>query len=155
MHTLTQTDDYALLLQQAQALLEDEPDLLANLANIAALVYHSIPQINWVGFYIYKDNQLVLGPFQGLPACTRIQMGKGVCGTAAQTRRIQNVLDVHLFPGHIACDSASNSEVVIPVLFKQQLYGVFDIDSPNFNRFDPMLQTFLEDIVDLIEQKNG
>jgi len=155
MHTLPQTEDYTLIFKQAQALLEDENNWLANMANLSSLVYHSIPNLNWVGFYIYKDNELVLGPFQGLPACTRIQIGKGVCGTAALTLQVQNIADVHQFPGHIACDNASNSELVIPLKINQTLYGVFDIDSPVYNRFDQDLQSLLQDIALLIEQKNG
>jgi len=147
MHTLEKTNDYALMLEQIKALIADERDTLANMANIASFVYHSVSDLNWVGFYLLKESDLVLGPFNGLPACTRIKMGKGVCGTSAQTRTVLNVPDVHLFEGHIACDSASNSELVVPVLINNQIYGVFDVDSPLHNRFDPELETFLIDVV--------
>ncbi len=146
MNTLIPTQDLDLLLKQAEALLEGEKDKIANMANLSALVYHSIPDLNWVGFYIYKDRELVLGPFQGLPACVRLQLNKGVCGTSAALRKTLNVPDVHVFEGHVACDSASNSECVVPIYFDDDLYGVFDVDSPLFNRFDKDLQQFLEDI---------
>jgi len=146
MNTLIPTQDLDLLLKQAEALLEGEKDKIANMANLSALVYHSIPDLNWVGFYIYKDRELVLGPFQGLPACVRLQLNKGVCGTSAKLRKTLNVPDVHVFEGHVACDSASNSECVVPIYFDDELYGVFDVDSPLFNRFDKDLQQFLEDI---------
>ena len=112
------------------ALLAGERDLIANAANTAALVYDALPGLNWAGFYLYKSGELVLGPFQGKPACVRIAIGKGVCGTAAARRETVLVEDVHAFPGHIACDSASNSEVVIPLLRKRELLGVLDLDSP-------------------------
>jgi GAF domain-containing protein len=147
MHTLEKTNDYALMLEQIKALIADEGDTLANMANIASFVYHSVGDLNWVGFYLLKESDLVLGPFNGLPACTRIKMGKGVCGTSAQTRMVLNVSDVHLFEGHIACDSASNSELVVPVLINNQIYGVFDVDSPLHNRFDPELEAFLIEVV--------
>ncbi len=147
MNTVTLTQDLDLLLKQAEALLEGEKDKLANMANLSALVYHAIPDLNWVGFYIYKDRELVLGPFQGLPACVRLQLNKGVCGTSASLRKTLNVPDVHAFEGHVACDSASNSECVVPIYLKDELYGVFDVDSPLYNRFDKELQKFLEDIV--------
>lgn len=147
MNTLTLTQDLDLLLKQAEALLEGEKDKIANMANLSALVYHAIPDLNWVGFYIYKDRELVLGPFQGLPACVRLQLNKGVCGTSASLRKTLNVPDVHTFEGHVACDSASNSECVVPIYFKDELYGVFDVDSPLYDRFDKELQKFLEDIV--------
>ncbi|KAF0226409.1 MAG: GAF domain-containing protein [Erysipelotrichaceae bacterium] len=146
MNTLIPTQDLDLLLKQAEALLEGEKDKIANMANLSALVYHSIPDLNWVGFYIYKDRELVLGPFQGLPACVRLQLNKGVCGTSASLRMTLNVPDVHAFEGHVACDSASNSECVVPIYFIDELYGVFDVDSPIVNRFDKELQKFLEDI---------
>lgn len=153
MHTLEKTDDYALLLKQVEALVSDEPDDLANLANIASFVYHSIPDLNWVGFYLLKGSDLVLGPFNGLPACTRIPMGKGVCGTAAQRKTVLNIADVHGFEGHIACDSASNSELVVPIILRNQVIGVFDIDSPVHDRFDLALQNFLIEVVQRIQTK--
>lgn len=127
---------YPQLLEQTKSLIAGEPDLIANLANISALLYHNLADVNWAGFYLYKDDQLVLGPFQGLPACIRIPMGKGVCGTAAQTNTTQRIEDVHEFPGHIACDAASNSEIVIPIVVNETLLGVLDIDSPKLSRFN-------------------
>lgn len=119
------------------SLIQDEPDALANLANGAALIYHGMTDLNWAGFYLFKENQLILGPFQGKPACIRIPLGKGVCGTAAQNRTAIVVRDVHEFPGHIACDAASASELVIPILRDGRLVGVLDIDSPVKDRFSP------------------
>ena len=127
--------NYDTLNQQALALLGDEPDVVANLANISSLLFTELSDINWAGFYLYKDDQLVLGPFQGRPACIRIPMGKGVCGTAAQTLTIQRITDVHDFPGHIACDAASNSEIVLPLVVNGELFVVLDIDAPIFDRF--------------------
>ena len=126
---------YQRLEQQAQALLSGESDTIANMANISALLYNELTDVNWAGFYLYKENQLVLGPFQGQPACIRIEMGKGVCGTAAANQTTQRISDVHQFEGHIACDSASNSEIVIPIVINEQLLGVLDIDSPEYDRF--------------------
>ena len=117
-------------------LIGDEPDWLANLANASALIWLMIEDINWAGFYLMKNGKLVLGPFQGKPACINIELGKGVCGTAAQDRETQLVKDVHDFPGHIACDSASQSEVVVPIIVDGEVMGVLDIDSPDINRFD-------------------
>ena len=127
---------YAELARDLTALLTGEHDLIANAANTSALIYDALPELNWAGFYLYKDGALVLGPFQGKPACVRIAMGKGVCGTAAARRATVVVEDVHAFPGHIACDSASNSEIVIPLLRGAQLLGVLDVDSPKPRRFD-------------------
>ena len=135
--------NYDTLNQQALALLGDEPDVVANLANISSLLFNELSDINWAGFYLYKDTQLVLGPFQGRPACIRIPMGKGVCGTAAQTLTIQRIKDVHQFPGHIACDAASNSEIVLPLVVKGELFGVLDIDAPIFDRFTAADETGL------------
>ena len=140
-------DQYAQLLEQARALMSGERDRIANAANLSALVYHSLPALNWAGFYFYDGQELVVGPFQGLPACIRIPLDKGVCGAAATTRQTQRVADVHAFPGHIACDSASNSEVVIPLFTGDgQLIGVLDLDSPELDRFDAQDQKGLEDI---------
>jgi L-methionine (R)-S-oxide reductase len=130
-----------------RALTEGERDLIANLANTASLLYHSMPDLNWVGFYLLKDGELVVGPFQGKPACVRIAMGKGVCGTAAARRAVVVVENVHEFDGHIACDSASNSEIVLPIVRGNELVGVLDLDSPKFSRFDAQDQAGLEQIV--------
>jgi len=127
---------YAELLAQARALFEGERDPGANAANLAALLYHSLPGLNWAGFYWMKEGGLVLGSFQGRPACVRIALGKGVCGTAARERRTIVVPDVNAFPGHIACDSASRSEVVIPLVRRGEVIGVMDLDSPQLKRFD-------------------
>lgn len=135
--------NYDTLNQQALALLGDEPDVVANLANISSLLFNELSDINWAGFYLYKDDQLVLGPFQGRPACIRIPIGKGVCGTAAQTLTIQRITDVHDFPGHIACDAASNSEIVLPLVVNGKLFGVLDIDAPIFDRFTAADETGL------------
>jgi L-methionine (R)-S-oxide reductase len=139
-------EQYAQLLEQARALLDGEPDRIANAANLSALVYHSLPELNWVGFYFFDGTELVVGPFQGLPACVRIPLDKGVCGAAASTRTTQRIEDVHAFPGHIACDSASNSELVVPLVHDGQLIGVFDLDSPVPARFDVEDQAGLEAI---------
>ena len=138
---------YAQITAQVQALTEGERDLIANLANTASLLYHSMPDLNWVGFYLLKDGELVVGPFQGKPACVRIAMGKGVCGTAAARRAAVIVENVHEFDGHIACDSASNSEIVLPLVRSNQLIGVLDLDSPKFSRFDAQDQAGLEQVV--------
>lgn len=128
-------EQYQTLTKQAVALIESEHDLIANLSNISALLSMELEDLNWVGFYLYKEEQLVLGPFQGKPACVRIPMGKGVCGTAAATNTVQRVHDVHQFEGHIACDAASNSEIVLPFSINGILVGVLDIDSPSVGRF--------------------
>lgn len=143
---------YTRLVSQAQSLVSGEHDLIANMANISALLFTQMEQVNWAGFYLYKEDQLVLGPFQGLPACIRIPMGRGVCGTAAATREIQLVKDVHEFDGHIACDAASNSEIVIPLIVNDTLVGVLDIDSPETGRFDEEDQAGLTAIADLLIQ---
>ena len=127
---------YAELLPQAAALLEGERDAVANAANLASLLWHALPDLNWAGFYFLKGGELVLGPFQGKPACVRIAVGKGVCGAAAQQRAAVIVADVEQFPGHIVCDSASRSEIVVPLLRGDMLLGVLDLDSPALARFD-------------------
>lgn len=127
---------YRDLAQALEALVGDETDAIANMANASGLIYESLPDVNWVGFYRNVGGELVLGPFQGRAACIRIPFGKGVCGAAAKTRQVQRVEDVHAFPGHIACDSASNSEIVLPLIRDGQLLGVLDIDSPLHARFD-------------------
>ncbi|UMM04573.1 GAF domain-containing protein [Vibrio campbellii] len=128
-------EQYQRLTKQAVALIESEKDYIANLANISALLFMELENLNWAGFYLTKGDELVLGPFQGKPACVRIPMGRGVCGTAAQTNSVQRVYDVHEFEGHIACDAASNSEIVIPFTINGEVVGVLDIDSPNIGRF--------------------
>ncbi|GIX35939.1 MAG: diguanylate cyclase [Lysobacteraceae bacterium] len=134
--TGSKAEQYAQLLEQARALMHGERDRVANAANLSALVYHALPDLNWVGFYFFDGRELVVGPFQGRPACVRIALGRGVCGTAAQTGRIQRVDDVDAFPGHIPCDSASRSELVVPLFLGGELVGVFDLDSPRPARFD-------------------
>ena len=133
---MDKADTYGDLERELQALLIGEPDAVANAANAAAAIYHALPELNWAGFYFLRDEELVLGPFQGRPACVRIGLGKGVCGTAAIEHRSVLVPDVHAFPGHIACDSASNSELVVPLMRGGQLLGVLDLDSPRRARFD-------------------
>ena len=135
---------YAELLSQAKGLLHDEHDRVANAANFAALLYHSLPDVNWVGFYFMKGGELLVGPFQGKPACVHIALGKGVCGTAAQTRQVQLVPDVNKFPGHIFCDGDSLSELVVPLVKSSKLLGVLDLDSPKLARFDLEDQAGLE-----------
>jgi len=136
--------DYALLTQLFAAISDGEDDALANAANACALLYEHLNDVNWVGFYVMRGDELVLGPFQGKSACVRIGLGRGVCGTAAQTRETQRVDDVHAFPGHIACDAASRSEVVVPLLKGDALLGVLDIDSPSLARFKSDDQVGLE-----------
>ncbi|PAK38983.1 GAF domain-containing protein [Peribacillus simplex] len=136
--------NYELVQKQLLALIEDETNRIANLSNAAALLNQFLDEINWVGFYLYEEDQLILGPFQGLPACVRIPMGKGVCGTSAATEKTLRIEDVHQFPGHIACDAASRSEIVIPLMKDGKLLGVLDIDSPITDRFDEMDQQGLE-----------
>jgi L-methionine (R)-S-oxide reductase len=132
----TKAERYDALVDQLRALLHDERDAIANMANAASLLYHSLPDLNWAGFYLMKGGELVLGPFQGKPACVRIAVGRGVCGAAAERRETILVEDVHAFPGHIACDAASRSEVVVPILAGGDLVGVLDLDSPRPGRFD-------------------
>ncbi|MCH2189371.1 MAG: GAF domain-containing protein [Gammaproteobacteria bacterium] len=139
---------YQLLLKQAQALISGESDPIANAANLASLVYNNLDNVNWVGFYFLRGDELVLGPFSGQPACTRIPIGKGVCGTAFAEQKTQLVADVHQFPGHIACDAASESEVVVPFKSKS-VSGVFDIDSPVLNRFTCEEVELLEAVCEL------
>jgi GAF domain-containing protein len=126
---------YRDLASALEGLVTGEPDAIANMANASALIYETLPDVNWVGFYRNVNGELLLGPFQGRPACIRIKFGEGVCGVAAQTRQVQRVEDVHAFPGHIACDSASNSEIVVPLIRDGELLGVLDIDSPTHARF--------------------
>ena len=143
--------DYQELLQNLEALTEGIPYLTSNLANTAALIWQTIPGLNWAGFYEMTDGALVLGPFQGKPACIRIPLGRGVCGTAAREGRTVRVENVHDFPGHIACDGASNSEIVIPLYKNGALWGVLDLDSPHFGRFTPEDQQGLERLAAVIQ----
>ena len=143
--------DYALLNQQLFSLIHGVPHTIANLSNAAALLYNTLPDLNWAGFYLMENGLLVLGPFQGKPACIEIQAGHGVCGTAAAEDRTQLVYDVHQFPGHIACDSASNSEIVIPIHAGDRVVGVLDIDSPSIGRFTEVDRAGLEEFVGILE----
>ena len=145
--------DYAALCAQLTALTEGIPYETANLANAAALLWQEMPGINWAGFYKMTDGALVLGPFQGKPACIRIPVGKGVCGTAVAEDTVQLVYDVHQFPGHIACDSASNSEIVLPIHVKGEIWGVLDIDSPHIGRFTEDDREGLSAFVAILEKR--
>ena len=142
-------EQYADLAAQARGLLAGERDRTANAANLGALVYHALPDLNWVGFYFFDGRELVVGPFQGHPACVRIALGRGVCGTAAQTRQTQRIADVDAFPGHSPCDSASRSELVVPLVDGDTLVGVLDLDSPVLDRFDAEDQRGIEAIAAL------
>ncbi|MEF2093645.1 GAF domain-containing protein [Bacillus sp. CFBP9009] len=144
--------NYEMVQKQLLALIEDETNRIANLSNAAALLNQFLDEINWVGFYLYEEDQLILGPFQGLPACVRIPMGKGVCGTSAATEKTLRIEDVHQFPGHIACDAASRSEIVIPLMKDGKLLGVLDIDSPITDRFDEMDQQGLEKFAEILSR---
>ena len=144
--------NYQTLVKQIQALTEGVPYLTANLANTAAAIWEAMEGINWAGFYILEEGKLVLGPFQGKPACIEIPVGKGVCGTAVAERATQLVYDVHTFPGHIACDSASNSEIVVPIHVGGKIWGVLDIDSPHLARFTQEDQAGLEMFVKVLEK---
>ncbi len=141
---------YQLLLKQAQSLLEDEHDLIANMSNISALLFNNLPDVSYAGFYRYQNHELILGPFQGPVACMHIAIGKGVCGTAAKARETQIVPDVHKFAGHIACDAATNSEIVIPIMKNEVLIAVLDLDSKNFARFDDIDAEYLTKIANCI-----
>jgi L-methionine (R)-S-oxide reductase len=153
-------EQYAQLAQQAQALVAGERDRIANAANLSALVYHALPRLNWVGFYFFDGKELVVGPFQGLPACIRIPLDKGVCGAAARSGETQRVADVDAFDGHVACDSASRSELVVPLFQpgpdgRDVLLGVFDLDSPDLDRFDVIDQRGIEDIARIFVRSLG
>lgn len=143
--------DYQMLNQQLAALIHGVPHRIANLANASALLYNTLPDLNWTGFYIMENGMLVLGPFQGKPACIEIRVGRGVCGTAAAEDRTQLVYDVHQFPGHIACDGASNSEIVVPIHAGDRIVGVLDIDSPLVGRFTEEDRAGLEEFVHILE----
>ena len=144
--------NYEKLKKEIGALIDGVPYEIANLANISAALWQALENINWVGFYLMNGGKLVLGPFQGKPACIEIPLGRGVCGTAAQKRETVLVEDVHQFPGHIACDSASNSEIVVPIFKNGEVYGVLDIDSPYLSRFTLEDQRGLEEIVKILEE---
>lgn len=143
---------YELLAAQLQALLSGERDFIANAAQFSAFLYSQLEDLNWAGFYLNKDEELVLGPFQGQVACVRIAFGRGVCGAAAQSRQTQRVEDVHAFPGHIACDSASNSELVVPLIKAGRLIGVLDLDSPELKRFSEVDQAGIERLAEIFLQ---
>lgn len=152
----SKTELYAQLTAQLRSLLEGERDFIANAANFSSLLFHSLPDLNWAGLYLQKGGELVLGPFQGEPACVRLAIGKGVCGTAAEQRQTILVDNVHEFPGHIACDSASNSEIVIPLISQDELIGVLDLDSPLLARFDDEDARGLNDLAQIfIEGSSG
>ena len=142
---------YKNLIDQVKALTEGIPYPIANLANTAAAIWQNLDRLNWAGFYLMQDGALVLGPFQGKPACIRIPVGKGVCGTAVQNNRTIRVEDVHQFPGHIACDCASNSEIVVPIHINGEIWGVLDIDSPHIGRFTEEDKAGLERVVSILE----
>ena len=149
-------ENLRIMVSSAKSVTENEPNIIANLANISAVIYLYLDRINWAGFYIFDGTELVLGPFQGKPACVRIQLGRGVCGTAAKEGRPIIVADVFAFPGHIACDAESRSEIVIPIFMKSgALYGVLDIDSPETGRFSEMEKDALSEIVELVEGMMG
>ncbi|MBC1473739.1 GAF domain-containing protein [Listeria grandensis] len=151
--TGTKAENYQLCVKQVEAMITGEPNFIANISNISALLNQALTDINWVGFYLYEEvsHQLVLGPFQGLPACIRIPLGRGVCGSAAAEQRTYLVQNVHDFPGHIACDAASNSEIVIPIVHNGKLLGVLDVDSPSLARFDTVDQHYLEQVVTILK----
>lgn len=146
----SRVQQYETVIKQLDALLTGESNVVANLSNASALLNQFLDRVNWVGFYVTEGNQLVLGPFQGMPACVRIPFGRGVCGVAAETKTTQLVADVHQFPGHITCDSASNSEIVVPIVKEGAVIGVLDIDSPEKNRFDEVDQRYLEKFVETL-----
>ena len=154
MYKIKRQDDpeknYQLMAYMAKRVMEDDKDEIATLSNLSAVINGYMDKINWVGFYIMREGELVLGPFQGLPACIRIAVGKGVCGTAVAARETQVVEDVHKFPGHIACDSASNSEIVIPIYKNGEVYGVLDVDSPEFSRFGELENKYLTEICEAL-----
>jgi len=150
MYPDNKVDSYKLINEQLKSLLENETHLIPNLSNACALLNMALIDINWVGFYLIKNDELLLGPFQGKPACIHIPIGKGVCGTAVAQKKTQVVADVHAFPGHIACDSASNSEIVVPIRVNDSIVGVLDVDSPIFNRFDETDKVGLEEFVAIL-----
>ena len=144
-------DNYKLMVGTVKAFLDGETNVIANLSNTSAIINEYVKDINWAGFYLMEEGELVLGPFQGKPACIRIPLGRGVCGAAALKKETIIVEDVHQFPGHIACDAASNSEIVIPIMKNGEVFGVLDVDSPEFNRFTELERKYLEEVVAIIE----
>ncbi|EGR0442481.1 GAF domain-containing protein [Vibrio cholerae] len=152
MEVIMNLEQYQRLTKQAVALLEGETNLIANLANLSALLNMELTELNWAGFYLMQENELVLGPFQGKPACVRIPVGRGVCGTAVAENKVQRVYDVHQFEGHIACDAASNSEIVIPFSINGKVAGVLDIDSPNIGRFSEIDEQGLTYLMSEVEK---
>lgn len=147
--------DYDAIVEQASSLLAGQGDLVANAANLSSLLFHALDEVNWVGFYFLKGDKLIVGPFQGRPACVAIPMGRGVCGTAAALRKVQRVPDVHAFDGHIACDAASRSEIVIPLIRNGELLGVLDLDSPVTDRFDQDDEDFLRKMAGVFVKSLG
>lgn len=145
-------ESYEIMLSAIKNEIEYEKDFIANLSNVSSIIMTLMQNINWVGFYIMKNEELVVGPFQGKPACTRIKVGKGVCGNAVLTKRTQRVYNIHEFPGHIACDSDSNSEIVIPIIINNNVVGVLDIDSPTVGRFTELEEKYLTDCVTEIRE---
>src|SRR5438132_8740251 len=154
-HSRSKAGLYDALAAQLSSLLAGERDLIANTANFSSLIFHSLPDLNWAGFYFVKDGELVLGPFQGKPACVRIRVGQGVCGAGASKCETVIVPNVHEFPGHIACDSASNSEIVVPLLKGERLIGVLDLDSPSIGRFDADDADGLEKLAKILIEVSG
>jgi GAF domain-containing protein len=149
---MSKTEFYRRVVKDTRALMADERDPVANAANVTAVLYHELPSVNWAGFYFLRRHELVLGPFQGKPACVRIPLGKGVCGTAAQKGLTVLVPNVHEFPGHIACDAASRSEIVVPLVQDGRLVGVLDLDSPELGRFDDEDRRGLEEVASVFCQ---
>ena len=147
--------DYNELARQAEGLLSGQKHRIANAANLSALIYHALPEVNWAGFYFLEGDELIVGPFQGQPACVRIAMGKGVCGTAAATRSTQRVEDVQAFEGHVVCDPVSRSEIVVPLVVDGQIIGVLDLDSPQRGRFDEADQRGLEKLAEIYVRSLG
>lgn len=147
--------DYEAIVEQATSLLAGQDDLVANAANLSSLLFHALDEVNWVGFYFLKGDELIVGPFQGRPACVAIPMGRGVCGTAAELCKVQRVADVHAYDGHIACDVASRSEIVIPITRNGGLLGVLDLDSPVTDRFDQNDEDFLQKIAEVFVKSLG
>lgn len=153
--TATLVEPYAELVAQARSLLDGQTHRIANAANLSALIFNGLERLNWVGFYFLEDGELIVGPFQGRPACVRIAVGKGVCGTAVASRQTQRVADVHAFEGHIACDPASRSELVVPLIAKGEVMGVLDIDSPEPGRFSAADQQGFEALADVYLKSIG
>ncbi|GAA0719239.1 GAF domain-containing protein [Clostridium malenominatum] len=149
---LSKEEKYENMVTMLDALIKDEEDAVTNLANASALINALMDRINWVGFYIMKKGELVLGPFQGMPACTRIKIGKGVCGTSVSSKSIMRIEDVHSFEGHIACDAASNSEIVLPIIKNDKVYGVLDIDSPEVGRFTEVEEKYLVQYMEILNK---